>query len=162
MATDGQQPDARERRAMLAGKRVGIGVIVVVAVAIIGASAVQIVPAIFGWGIQPIAPAPSGSPARTCADGIRAMSAALDRAHEASTRLPDGASSGALATTFDEALAPEWAQRDEVERACAATPHGTDAFADLLRLRTAEEELARRRNLELDPLRRSLEARLPR
>jgi hypothetical protein len=126
-------PDALAR-ARLQGKRAALSVVMVVTVVFIGASAVQIVPAIFGAGITPIPPSPSGSDARACAEGIRRLEAAR--------------------TDQDEA---------RVREACAQSPEGLDAWASLVRLRSAEAQLggAEGAPAELEPLRRDVAAHLP-
>jgi len=65
-------PDVATARARLQGKRVGLGVVIVAAVAFILATAVHVIPAVFGARIVPIEPG-------VCADGLRELGAALDR-----------------------------------------------------------------------------------
>jgi hypothetical protein len=138
-------PDALAR-ARLQGKRAALGVVIVVAVVFIGASAVQIVPAIFGAGVTPIPVSPSGSDPRVCAEGVRRLERALERAHD---------TAGSLSFGPDE---------ERVRSACDKSPEGLDAWASLARLRSAEEQLAPAAGsaaAELEPLRRDVAAHLP-
>jgi len=125
--------DERVARGGLRWKRVSLGFVSAVAVVFIALSVAQIVPAVFGAGIRPLPSATPGSPARICAEGVRRLAGALDRA---------GALAGGPA--FDEALAPAWSDAPAVEQACARSPEGLDAWASLLRLRSAEQQLARK------------------
>jgi hypothetical protein len=125
--------DERVARGGLRWKRVSLGFVSAVAVGFIALSVAQIVPAVFGARIRPLPSATPGSPARICAEGVRRLAGALDRA---------GALAGGPA--FDEALAPAWSDAPAVEQACARSPEGLDAWASLLRLRSAEQQLARK------------------
>jgi hypothetical protein len=127
--------------ARLQGKRVALALVITVAVTFIGASALQIVPAVFGAGVKPLPSSPQGSSARACAEGVRALLHAVDSAD------PDQA-----------ALAPEW---ERVGRSCESTPEGLDAWAALMRLRSAARVASRGDRIELDPLRRDVAAHLP-
>jgi hypothetical protein len=110
------QPDPTAiARARLRGKRIALGIVITVAVVYIGASAVDIIPAVFGVVMHPLPSAPPGTPARVCADGLR--------------RLVSTAEAGG--------------SEDDVQRACAASREGLDAWAALERLRSAERQLAR-------------------
>jgi hypothetical protein len=138
-------PDALAR-ARLQGKRAALGVVIVVAVVFIGASAVQIVPAIFGAGVTPIPASPSGSDPRVCAEGVRRLERALERARDAA---------GSISFGPDE---------ERVRSACDKSPEGLDAWASLARLRSAEQQLgpgAGTAAAELEPLRRDVSAHLP-
>jgi hypothetical protein len=154
--------------ARLRGKRVALGVVIVAAVAIIGASAVQIVPAVFGFGIVPVPAGPPGTSERECAEGVRRLKLALDRAvgagpaaarpegtaasenaaagpqgtaaSENAAAGPQGAAGGA---SFGSRLRPEWDDEGAVFESCRHAREGLDAWAALLRLRAVEEELAR-------------------
>ena len=137
-------------RARLQGKRVALGVVLVVSVALIGSSAMQIIPSVFGAGIRPIPATPPGSSARTCADGVRKLERALDRAEDS-----------AGSSSFQVRLQPEWAGAAAIEEACNQSSEGIDAWAALVRLRSAEEQLAPRPGSELEPLRRDVIAHLP-
>lgn len=135
--------------ATLQGKRAALVVVIVVAVAFIGASAWQIIPAVFGVAITPIPAAPPGTAARRCADGVRRLKQALDRAADA-----------AGSASFESRLEPEWSDRAAIEKACGESPEGLDAWAALARLRSAEEQLAPRTG-QLASLRRDVVAHLP-
>jgi hypothetical protein len=155
-----------EARARLRGRRASHGIVIVVAVLFIAASAGQIIPAVFGWGPRPL-PA-GGSAERTCAEGIRGLAAALDRA-----RAQAGASGGATPEhfasverdvalgAFESALGPEWKNSSDLERACAQSGPGSDAWAALVRLRRGHEELVLRDIEDLSALRCDVAARLP-
>jgi len=147
-------PDALAR-ARLQGKRAALGVVMVVAVAFIGASALQIVPAIFCAGITPIPDSPSGSEARVCAEGVRRLERSLERA-----------ASAAGSPAFGPALERDWRDEAQIRAACDKSPEGLDAWASLARLRSAEEQLASAggaagASAELEPLRRDVAAHLP-
>jgi hypothetical protein len=114
--TDGPANDA----ARLRGKRVALVVVIAVAVTFIGASAVQIIPAVFGAGTRPIPAGPPGSSARVCAEGVAGLLRAMG---------DDGAEAPA-----DDA----WAR---AEAACRQSPEGLDAWAALLRWRATRAQL---------------------
>jgi hypothetical protein len=137
-------------RARLQGKRVVLGIILVMSIAIIGSSAAQIIPAVFGAGVRPIPASPDGSPARMCAEGVRKLERALERAADA-----------AGSSSFRARLQPEWELEVTVRQACGESSEGIDAWASLARLRTAEEQLAPHGSAELEPLRRDVLAHLP-
>jgi hypothetical protein len=120
-------------RAGLRWKRISLIFVTLVAVAFIAVSVLQIIPDVFGAWVHPLPPASPGSPARICAEGVKTLARALDRA---------SASAGSPA--FDEALKPEWNGAPTVEQACSRSSEGLDAWAALLRLRSAEQQLARR------------------
>jgi hypothetical protein len=137
-------------RARLQGKRAVLGVILVVSLVVIGSSSLEIIPAVFGAGIRPIPAAPPGSSARICADGVRKLERALDRAVDS-----------AGSASFPARLEPEWADAATVSQACGQSSEGIDAWAALARLRSAEEQLSPRAGAELEPLRRDVIAHLP-
>ena len=137
-------------RARLQGKRAVLVAIVLVSLALIASSSWQIIPAVFGAGIRPIPAAPPGSSARICAEGVRRLELALERA-------ADHAGSAA----FQARLLPEWAEEATVSQACSQFSEGIDAWASLARLRSAEEQLSPRAGAELEPLRRDVIAHLP-
>jgi hypothetical protein len=110
-----QADPAAIARARLRGKRVALGIVITAAVVYIGASALDIIPAVFGAVMHPLPAAPPGTPARACAEGIRRLASTAD------------ATGG-----------------DDVQRACAASREGLDAWAALERLRSAERQLAGR------------------
>jgi hypothetical protein len=124
--------DAVVARAGLRWKRVSLVFVTLVAVAFIAVSVLQIIPDVFGAWVHPLPPASPGSPARICAEGVKTLARALDRA-----------SPSAGSPAFDKALQPEWNDAPAVEQACARSSEGLDAWAALLRLRSAEQQLAR-------------------
>ena len=141
-------------RARRQGKRVVLGVVIVVSVVFIAASASQLVPAVFGWSVTPL-PSPTSSPRRSesawmCATGIRRR---LDRSLErVAAQAPGPGPPGS------------WPDEAEVRGACEKSPEGLDAWASLARLRRAEEELSPPSgddSGELQALRRDVAAHLP-
>src|SRR5271165_1820383 len=84
-------------RAGLRWKRISLVLVTAVALAFIAVSVLQIIPDVFGAWVHPLPPASPGSPARICAEGVKTLARALDRA------TPSAGSPG-----FDEALKPEW------------------------------------------------------
>jgi hypothetical protein len=123
-----------------------------VAVVFIGLSCLQLVPDVFGAGVHPLAAGPAGSPEQVCARGIQKLSGALDRARSA-----------AGGPGFEGALQPEWADAPQIQASCEKSSAGLDAWAALLRLRSAEQQLARSGDslALLDPLRREVASHLP-
>jgi hypothetical protein len=148
----GSRDDAHSQvfAARLRGKRVALGVVLFASFAIIGSSTLQIVPAVFGFGIVPLPESLPGSSARTCAEGLQRLDQALDRAVE-----------GSAGVDFSARLRPEWEDKDAVQRACSESSQGLDAWAALARLRSAEEQLPPDGRGLLDPLRRDVRAHLP-
>jgi len=150
MPTPSSDPLARAR---LQGKRAALGVVMGVAVVFIAASAVQIVPAIFGANVTPLPDVDRQKGPATdrdrdvavCAQGIRRR---LDHA-------------------IDRAAAPaaeperEWPDEGDVRGACEKSPAGLDAWASLARLRSAERQLKGGQQQELGPLLRDVGAHLP-
>jgi hypothetical protein len=148
MTTAPSEGDA-DARARLRGKRVALGVVFTAAISFIGASAVQIIPAVFGAGVRPLPSSPPGSSARVCAEGVRGLLLAI------------GSADPNKADPNKTAPPPEW---ERVEQACGASPEGLDAWAALMRLRSAAAQIARPQqgeSIELDPLRRDVAAHLP-
>jgi hypothetical protein len=143
-------PRDETARAALQGKRLALVLVITVSVVFIGASAWQIIPAVFGVGFTPLPAAPPGTPAHACAEGVRRLEQALDRAADA-----------AGSASFPSRLEPEWGDRAAVEQACGQSPEGVSAWASLVRLRSAEEQLAPGGGGELVPLRRDVIAHLP-
>jgi hypothetical protein len=146
--------DARSR-AKLNGKRAGIVLLTTVAVVFIGLCALSIVPAVFGRGPDPLTPSPTG---RACADAIVRLQGAVDRAARTAGGAPDEATA---VSSFRGALAPDWDEEKRIEAVCGADPNGAGAFAALQRLRVAEETSARRRAVEIAPLRHDVRQYLP-
>jgi hypothetical protein len=154
-----------DARARLQGRRIAHAVVITIAVAFIGASAAQIIPSVFGAQAHSIPVPAAGSPERACVDGVRSLALALDRA-SAQAWWPR--ESGAVSVgdesalqAFREGLVPEWKAEANVEQACAKSREGVEAWAALLRLRRAEEQLVLRGIGEIVPLRRDFAARLP-
>lgn len=118
----------------------------------------QIIAAVFGVGAAPLATTPAGLASGDCNADLRLRTAAVERAIVASESDADEPSASAR---YEAALAPDWNDAAGVEARCAATLHGEDALAAVMRFRTAGAELARRKARELGPLRKDLEAYLP-
>lgn len=156
-----------EARARLRGKRIAHAIVATTAVAFIGASAVQIIPAVFGVGGRAAPDSPAAPEERACTAGIRSLSFALDRATakawspEANRLAVDEADANAIIQAFQEALLPEWDAGASIGQACAKSRDGVEAWAALLRLRRAEEQFALRGFVDLAPLRRDVTAHLP-
>jgi hypothetical protein len=152
--------DAPAARARLRGKRAALGVVIVISVAFIVASTSQIIPAVFGAAITPLAAGSPGSPERVCAVGVKELQLALDRAGGRSLAgtAPDP---GRAMAAFRQGLSPEWDGAETVERACAETRNGLDTWAALQRLRFGEEQLLRSGGAALSPLRSDVAAHLP-
>jgi hypothetical protein len=152
-------PDDRYSRARRTGKRAAHALILVVAVLFIGSSTWQLVQAVFlgngGAQARPLDP--------ICADGLRRLSSALDRAAAlvvAAPSPPAGPPADDAVALFRRDLSPEWDGARAVEETCAASVNGEDAWATLTRLRSAHEQLARRGHAELAPFRHDLAAHL--
>jgi hypothetical protein len=118
----------------------------------------QLVAGVFGLGASPIDGTHPGVAAGGCAEELRAMSSAVERAIAASSEAPDEARAS---EQYRAALSPEWNDSPTVESRCAGQAHGSDALATVVRLRMAGEQLARRHSSELAPLRRDVAAFLP-
>jgi hypothetical protein len=128
-----ETPDQRTVRAALRGKRVALGVVIAATVIFILATALHVIPAVFGAWISPIrADDPRSA---NCAKGLRELVEALDRDNPAS--------------------------RDSVQYACSLTPEGLQAWASFERLRVAGEQLSGRDPEALAQLKRDLAAHLP-
>src|SRR5271168_2039603 len=107
---NGRPDDASERhiaRVALRWKRISLVFVSLIAVAFIAISVLQIIPDVFGAWVHPIAASTPGSPPRICAEGIRTLARALDRAKDA-----------AGGPGFDRALQPEWNAAPATEEAC--------------------------------------------
>ena len=159
------------RRRKLAS-RIVFGAFALFATAFILSSAAQLMSAVLGLRIEPVTAAPQAAttppltePGRAaCAAGIERLIAALDRAFlEASKLATAGAmSADGVVTAFQGSALPEWSEEAAIETGCRSDPHGSDAFAAVLRLRLAEESFLRRQIVELSPVRRDVQAYLPR
>ena len=163
-----------DARARIEGKRVAHVVVIVIALLFIGASAAQIIPAVFGWGVRPLAAASPVTAEGACGAGVRALAGALDRAggqawssRELANRgggpVVDNDPTGGEAAmqVLRQGLAPEWNAQARIERACAESRDGSEAWAALMRLRRAEEQLVLGAFVELAVLRGDVAAHLP-
>ncbi len=163
---DGSEDDAAHDpiapAARLRGKRMGLGIVLVVSVAFILSSAVQIISTVFGLGLTSLPlDTPSGSPERTCAAGIQALTRALDRAGARVSAVASAADDTETMAALRPGLSPEWDGADAIESACAHARGGLDAWAALQRLRVAEEQSGRLSRDELSSVRRDVAAHLP-
>jgi hypothetical protein len=155
-----------DAKARLQGKRAALGAIIGIAVLFIGASAAQIIPAVFGLDHPRNSPLSEGSSARDCAQRIRSLALAVDRASAnawSTHTISDGeaADDSPPLRAFRHALIPEWTEAASVRQTCFKTPEGTEAWASLVRLRSTQEQLMIRDFSELLPLRRDFAAHLP-
>ncbi len=132
------------------------GLIAALAVAFIVASVSQISVTIFGTAPPPAASATPEEAA--CSTKLRALDAALDRASDRASHAPDEAHAR---EAFATALAPEWNDEDNAERACESSARSKEAWASLTRLRHGLEGRAKRDGRDIAPLRRDFETRLP-
>jgi hypothetical protein len=152
--------DARRR-----GKRIIAAGFVTLATVFIGLSALEIIPQVFGWGVQPlpVAAGPrSPAPGPACAEGVAQLAAALDRGLAAASGMRTADEEAAVAS-FHASLSPEWDGEANVAASCSSgPPRGADAFAALLRLKLAEEHFVRKNVVEIAPLRRDIAAYLGR
>jgi hypothetical protein len=163
---DGSEDDAiRDPMALAArlrGKRAALGIVLVVSVAFILSSATQIIATVFGVGWTPLpSGTPAGSPERTCANGIQALTRALDRAGERLSAVASAADDSETMAALRPGLSPEWDGAEAIESACARARGGLDAWAALQRLRVAEEQSGRLSREELSSVRRDVAAHLP-
>lgn len=140
--------DDQEKRVRLRARRIGLGVIMVVALAFIGSSTGQIVRAVFGLGTTPLAATPNDSPERQCAVGISRLVRAIAPPARGVAPLVRGAEIG-------------WVGAETVERSCQNASGGLDAWDALLRLRAAQAQLAEASPADLQPLRDEVAAHLP-
>ncbi len=146
-------------------KRAANLIVLVVAVTFVGASAAQIVPAVFAAGTIALASAPVGSPENECAEGVRTLALAIDRAAQQAWTSPstwagiEGTERAHQA--FVDSLSPEWNAEGPVEQACSRARDGSSAWAALLRLRCGEEQLFLRGLVDIAPLRRDVMEHLP-
>jgi hypothetical protein len=160
-------PGAEESKAYThQGRRIAHAVVLVVAVAFVGDSALQIIPAVFGLGIRQVPAGPPGSPELECVQGVFSLARALDRASAdawspRAARAVTQADDDPAIQAFRSGLLPEWSAEAKVENACAQSREGLEAWAALVRLRRAEEQVVVHSLVELIPLRRDVEAHLP-
>lgn len=151
-------PDPAIGRARLRGKRVALVAVTVVALLFIGSSTWQIARALF---VEKPDAALVRPEQRACAAGLRDLATALDRAASLVVASSSEIGTADAVAVFRRGLSPEWNTADSVQRSCAASPEGADAWAALERLRSAEEQLTRQSRAELGPIRRDLTAHLP-
>jgi hypothetical protein len=142
--------EATLAKARLRWKRGALVLAGLISVALVASSSAQIVPAVFGAVARPLPSGAPGSPERVCAEGVRRLQTALDRAGPA-----------AGSPVFPESLRPEWDDAARVEGACARSSEGLDTWASLRRLRSAEEQLAGTSPQDLAALRREVASHLP-
>jgi hypothetical protein len=157
----GHDADGVVAAARLRGRRMALMAVVVVSVAFVASSALQIVPAVFGSGFTPLpSGAAPGSPEQRCAAGVRSLADALDRAGSrlASVARPTRSSSAGALTP---GLSPEWDSAGEVQSACTEAQGGPQAWASLQRLRMAEEQWGRLDRDDIEAVRRDVAAHLP-
>jgi hypothetical protein len=92
-----------------------------------------------------------------CSRSLRGLAAAVERAIAVSARVSE---KGGTATSYREALLPEWSKEGVIAAQCEREAAGADAFATVLRLRLVGEDLSRRQADELGPIRQTLAAYL--
>ena len=145
-------PTTPDRSPRAVGRRVAFAVYYGIAVAVGGASAVQITRQVF------FVPTPT-PPYASCHEGLRALFDAVARAREAAAGV--GGGEDAALARFRSALEPEWTYRDGVASQCMSSASGARDATTLdaiERLRYAEEHAVRREAGELAPLRRKVQA----
>jgi len=97
---------------------------------------------------------PGSSPYANCADGLRALVAAVERARGAA---PGTDGEDAAIERFRAALEPEWGSFDGVSVSCKGSAKDEGALDAIERLRYAEEHAVRREAGDLAPLRRRVQ-----
>jgi hypothetical protein len=123
--------ESQVARARRSGKRAGLGVVIVVAVAFIGSSLSQLTQAVFdGRTVQELAARPPAGVDPACAEGVQRLAAELDQAP------PD-------------VSAPAAPGLPAVEAACARSAGGLDLWAALQRAGRARAQV---RGARHDPL----------
>ncbi|MEO6417929.1 MAG: hypothetical protein ABIP39_00880 [Polyangiaceae bacterium] len=146
------------QRAQNLGKRVVLAAFLGFATLFVLASTWQLMIGTFGMGTKPLS-VELDPEAKACADGVRKLAGALDRAM-AKASAADSEKSAVDA--FEAGLAPDWNEETAISSQCESHPHGRDAFSALLRLRRTEEGFVRRQVVEIAPVRRHVQAYLPR
>ncbi len=146
--TEESQGSARLRKL---GRRYGVIVLAIVALSFTVSSTTQIIVQCFGLTTS------EKVPPDDCVRGIRTLESALDGA---SSKAGFERESEAVHRAWDNGLMPEWSQASVIERTCAQTPEGTQAYASLVRLRHAYEVALDRRSADVKPLRENLEAQI--
>src|SRR5579864_5362285 len=130
-----------EAKARLLGKRVGLCVVITIALAFIGSSAMQIIPAVFRSDRTPGAAIPQGSPLRECARRARSLALAIDRgaANAWSSHAIGKAGTAGQSPplgVFRQALTPEWSDEAKVRDICLESAEGAETWAALMRMRS--------------------------
>jgi|GEM_PF-4703840 hypothetical protein len=138
-------------RARKLGRRYGVIVLAIVAVAFTISLTTQIITQCFGLN------AGNKLPPEDCVRGIRTLESALDDANGKAGREREGEG---VHRAWSNGLMPEWSQAPAIERTCAQTPEGTQAYASLARLRHAYEVALDQRVTDVKPLRETLEAQI--
>lgn len=140
------RPDRQERKARRKGRRgVMIGYFVLVVV-VIGICTVQVTTQAIGrlGGTHSDAPI-------ECAQGIRSLAVAVERARSAAAASHEGESEAVA--LFRASREPEWARRGDVERACKGDPARLETLDAVIHLGFAEEHAVRRDAVELSKIR---------
>jgi hypothetical protein len=146
-----ETPAQRGRRL---GRRYTVLVFGLLASLFMIATTQQLIFGVFGVDARPLArDRATGSGGASCAEELRGMQAAIDRAILASAHAERETEAS---LQFQRALLPEWGDGATASAHCASTPNGTDALATVVRLRVAGEQLARRHAHELAPLRQDV------
>jgi hypothetical protein len=141
-----ERPDRQERKARRKGRRgVMIGYFVLVVV-VIGICTVQVTIQAVGR----LGGTPSDAPV-DCAQGIRSLVTAIERARSAAAASHEGESEAVA--LFRSSLEPEWARRGDIERACKGDPARLEALDAVIHLGFAEEHAVRRDAVELSEIR---------
>ncbi len=146
------------QRRQLRGKRIVLTTFLGLTTIFVLSSTWQLMIGTFGMGTKPLS-VELDPDATACADGVRRLAGALDRGM-AKASAADSERSALLA--FEGSLAPEWDEEKAVAAQCESRPRGRDAFSAVLRLRRTEEGFVRRQVVEIAPVRRDVQAYLPR
>lgn len=143
------EPALGRRPRLSPGRRAGLFVVGLLAVALSATCTTQIVLAV--WF-------PKGdAEGVSCRSGLLGLAAAVQRAREqAATEGPQG--ERAALNVFREALAPEWDQLPGVRQACREDPEAQRSLRTVELLRYAEERAVRYEALGLSPLRQRVVA----
>jgi hypothetical protein len=159
---DAAPEDPASAAARLRGKRIALALVVAVSLPFIASSAGQIIPAVFGAGFTPLpSGAPPGSPEQRCAQGVRSLADALDRAGGRLSSVASAADEEDSKVALRPILSPEWDQADEVQSACDQARGGPSAWASLQRLLMAEEQSGRLERDDIVAVQRDVAAHLP-
>jgi hypothetical protein len=159
---DADHEDPGAAAARLRGKRAALGLVIVVSLLFIVSSAGQIIPAVFGAGFTPLpAGAPPGSAEQRCAEGVRTLADALDRAGGRLSSVAAAADEEDIKAALRPILSPEWDRAEEVQSACDQAQGGPSAWASLQRLLMAEEQSGRLDRGDIRAVQRDVAAHLP-